>query len=90
MDPSIVSTALSQMVDVSFKVAGPYLMIGLVVGLVMSLFQALTQLQEPALVFVPKVLAVIILMGLLGAWTMDSLVGYTVQMFDLFGTMLAP
>ena len=90
MDPSIVSTALSQMVDVSFKVAGPYLMIGLVVGLVMSLFQALTQLQEPALVFVPKVLAVVILMGLLGAWTMDSLVGYTVQMFDLFGTMLAP
>jgi flagellar biosynthetic protein FliQ len=78
------------MVDVSFKVAGPYLMIGLVVGLVMSLFQALTQLQEPALVFVPKVLAVVILMGLLGAWTMDSLVGYTVQMFDLFGTMLAP
>lgn len=90
MDPSIVSTALSQMVDVSFKVAGPYLLVGLVIGLIMSLLQALTQLQEPALVFVPKVLAVVVLMGLLGSWSMDALVGYTIGMFDLFGAMLAP
>ncbi len=90
MDPSIVSTALSQMVDVSFKVAGPYLMVGLVIGLIMSLLQALTQLQEPALVFVPKVLAVVVLMGLLGSWSMDALVEYTIGMFDLFGAMLAP
>ena len=54
MDSAVVSTALSQMVDVSFKVAGPYLLVGLVVGSVMSLLQALTQLQEPALVFVSR------------------------------------
>jgi flagellar biosynthetic protein FliQ len=90
MDYSFVSVALSQMVDVSMMVAGPYLMVGLVVGLVMSLFQALTQLQEPSLVFVPKVLAVVILMGLIGTWTGDTLVGYTIAMFDLFGTTLAP
>ena len=85
-----VSVALSQMVDVSMQVAGPYLLVGLVVGLIMSLFQALTQLQEPSLVFVPKVLAIVVLMGLIGAWTSDVMVRYTVNMFDLFGATLAP
>ena len=90
MDSAVVSTALSQMVDVAMQVAGPYLLIGLVVGLIMSLFQALTQLQEPSLVFVPKVLAIVLLMGLIGAWTSEVMVGYTVSMFDTFGTTVAP
>ena len=90
MDSAVVSVALSQMVDVSMTVAGPYLLVGLAVGLVMSLFQALTQLQEPSLVFVPKVLAVVILMGLIGTWTSDTMVRYTIAMFDLFGTTIAP
>ena len=90
MDPAVVSTALSQMVDVAMQVAGPYLLIGLVVGLIMSLFQALTQLQEPSLVFVPKVLAIVLLMGLIGAWTSETMVLYTISMFDTFGTAVAP
>ena len=90
MDPAVVSTALSQMVDVAMQVAGPYLLIGLVVGLIMSLFQALTQLQEPSLVFVPKVLAIVLLMGLIGAWTSETMVLYTISMFDTFGTTVAP
>ena len=90
MDAAVVSTALSQMVDVSMQVAGPYLLIGLAVGLVMSLFQALTQLQEPSLVFVPKVLAIVLLMGLIGAWTSEVMVRYTVSMFDMFRQTVAP
>ena len=90
MDGAMVSDAFRQMLDASIAVAGPYLLIGLAVGLIMSLFQALTQLQESSLVFVPKLLAVIILMGILGPWSVDSLVRYTVSMFELFGTSLAP
>ena len=90
MDSAVVSTALSQMVDVAMQVAGPYLLIGLVVGLIMSLFQALTQLQEPSLVFVPKVLAIVLLMGLIGAWTSETMVLYTISMCDTFGTTVAP
>jgi flagellar biosynthetic protein FliQ len=90
MDGAVVSTALSQMVDVAMTIAGPYLLVGLAVGLVMSLFQALTQLQEPSLVFVPKVLAVVMLMGLIGGWSSEVMVRYTVSMFDLFGTITAP
>ena len=90
MDSAVVGVALSQMVDVSMQVAGPYLLVGLAVGLVMSLFQALTQLQEPSLVFVPKVLAIVLLMGLIGAWTSEVMVRYTVSMFDMFGTTVAP
>jgi flagellar biosynthetic protein FliQ len=90
MDGAVVSTALSQMVDVAMTIAGPYLLVGLAVGLVMSLFQALTQLQEPSLVFVPKVLAVVLLMGLIGGWSSEVMVRYTISMFDLFGTITAP
>lgn len=90
MDGAVVSTALSQMVDVAMTIAGPYLLVGLAVGLVMSLFQALTQLQEPSLVFVPKVLAVVMLMGLIGGWSSEVMVRYTISMFDLFGAITAP
>ena len=90
MDGATVSIALRQMLDVSMAVAGPYLLIGLTVGLFMSLFQALTQLQEPSMVFVPKVIAVVGLMGLIGGWSSDALVSYTIQMFELFGTITAP
>lgn len=90
MDGATVSVALRQMVDVSMAVAGPYLLVGLTVGLVMSLFQALTQLQEPSMVFVPKVIAVVGLMGLIGGWSTETLVAYTIQMFELFGTTTAP
>jgi len=90
MDGAVVTTALRQLVDTSIDVAGPYLMIGLAVGLAMSLMQALTQLQESSLVFVPKLLAVLGLMMVLGAYTSDKLVQFTINMFQLFGTELGP
>jgi len=57
-------------------VGGPILMIAMVVGILVSLFQAVTQLQEMTVVFVPKILAVFLLMGLLGPWMLQQLVDY--------------
>ena len=57
-------------------VSGPVLISALVVGVIVSLFQAVTQLQEMTVVFVPKILAVFLVIALLGSWMMEQLVSY--------------
>jgi flagellar biosynthetic protein FliQ len=58
MTPVEVTDIMRDAIWVLLKVAGPSLIISLVIGLAISLFQALTQLQEPTLTFVPKILAI--------------------------------
>jgi flagellar biosynthetic protein FliQ len=60
--------------------AAPILVIGLVVGLVISLFQAVTQLQEQALSFVPKVAAMVIAAMIFIPWIADQMLEYTKSM----------
>ena len=57
-------------------VCGPVLISALVVGVIVSLFQAVTQLREMTVVFVPKILAVFLVIALLGSWMMEQLVSY--------------
>ena len=57
-------------------VSSPLMLVGLVVGVVISLFQALTQIQEMTLVFVPKILAIFVAMLLMLPWMADSLQGH--------------
>jgi flagellar biosynthetic protein FliQ len=59
----------------------PVLLVGLVVGLVVSLLQAVTQVQEQTLSFVPKILATLIAIVLLGPWMMERLIEFSRQMF---------
>lgn len=64
------------------KVAGPILLVGLVVGLLVSVLQALTQINESTLVFIPKLLAVCATIGLLGGFMMQTLGDYAHNVFD--------
>ena len=57
-------------------VAGPLLLSALVVGLVISIFQAATQINEATLSFVPKIVAAVVVLALAGPWMMTSLVEY--------------
>jgi flagellar biosynthetic protein FliQ len=57
-------------------VAAPFLLAGLVVGVVVSIFQAITSIQEPTLSFVPKILAVGAVVAIAGPWMLSELVGY--------------
>lgn len=59
------------------------LMASLVVGLVVSLFQALTQIQEQTLTFVPKIIATILVIMLTFGWMMDNLKEFATNTFDL-------
>jgi flagellar biosynthetic protein FliQ len=62
-------------------IAAPLLLIGMVVGLIISIFQATTSIQEQTLSFVPKIAAILGALVLLGPWIMASIVQFTVRLF---------
>lgn len=72
---------------VMITVAGPTLIIALVVGLIISIIQATTQLQEQTLSFVPKILAVIISLIVFGNFMLNSLVGFTQKIFEMIAEL---
>ena len=57
-------------------VCGPVLMAALVVGIIISLLQAVTQVQEMTVVFVPKIIAVFLVMAILGSWMLEQMISY--------------
>ena len=59
------------------KVSLPLLLVSLVVGLIISIFQTVTSIQEQTLTFVPKIICEFLALALLGHWMMDSMVEYT-------------
>lgn len=64
------------------KVAAPILLIGLTVGLIVSIFQATTQIQEQSLQFVPKILAMLVTMLILGSWALTTIREFTLRMYE--------
>jgi flagellar biosynthetic protein FliQ len=88
MDQDTVVTLASQAMTLAFKVAGPLLLVGLVVGLVVSIFQAVTQIQEQSLTLIPKIAGVAVVVVLLGPWMLDQLVSYTTNLYTAIPTMV--
>lgn len=66
--------------------AGPMLAATLVIGLVVSIFQALTQINEATLTFIPKILVVALILVLAGPWMMDVMTSYTTNLFENIST----
>jgi flagellar biosynthetic protein FliQ len=66
---------------ISLKLSGPFLLTGLVVGVLISIVQAATQLQEFTLQFIPKILAVIVVLAFAGPWMMSSMIAYTQDLY---------
>ena len=64
--------------------SAPMLLISLVVGLIVSIFQTVTSIQEQTLTFVPKIIAIFLTLVLLGSWMMNIMVEYTVQLWSSF------
>ena len=69
------------------KVDGPVLLIALVVGLVISIIQAATQIQEQTLSFVPKLLAIIAALVIMGNFILNSLIEFTESIFQTIGSL---
>ena len=69
-------------VELALKVGLPLLLVGLAVGLVISVFQAITQIQEQTLTFIPKILATVAVLVIGGPWMLDQLLGYTTDLWS--------
>ena len=82
MSTDVVISLAGQGMALAMKVALPLLLAGLVVGLLVSVFQAVTQIQEQTLSFIPKVLAVVGVVIVMGPWMLDQLIAYTVDLWS--------
>ena len=77
MDQDVVITLVSGALQLALKVALPLLAVGLVIGLAVSVFQAVTQIQEQTLSFIPKILAIAGVLIVGGPWMLNQLLTYT-------------
>ena len=81
MDIDVVVNIIQQAALMILLLSAPMLLIGLVVGLIVSIFQATTQIQEATLAFVPKIVAVLLSMVIFGPWIISTLVNFTRNLF---------
>ncbi|MBM3278000.1 MAG: flagellar biosynthesis protein FliQ [Candidatus Handelsmanbacteria bacterium] len=82
MTPEYIISLSQETMLLVLYVSGPVLLVTLVVGLLVSIFQAVTQIHEMTLTFIPKILAVAALMLLLLPWMMQRMVDFTVQLIS--------
>jgi flagellar biosynthesis protein FliQ len=88
MNQDTVVNLATQAITLALKIAGPLLLVALVVGLLISVFQAVTQIQEQSLSLIPKIAAVAVVIVLLGPWMLGQLVSYTTALFTSIPTMV--
>lgn len=74
----------NQALWIIIKVSAPVLLVSLVVGLIISIFQTATSIQEQTLTFVPKILAVFLALMLLGHWMLSEMSGFMADLWSDF------
>jgi flagellar biosynthesis protein FliQ len=88
MNQDTVVNLASQAMTLALKVAGPILLVALVIGLLISVFQAVTQIQEQSLSLIPKIAGVAVVIVVLGPWMLGQLVTYTAQLYTSIPTLV--
>jgi flagellar biosynthetic protein FliQ len=88
MTPEFSVELLKTLVLQAVSLAAPFLAAAMVVGLLISLFQAVTSIHEQTLTFVPKALAVVAMLLLLMPWLVRSLVEFTTSVFEKIPQMV--
>jgi flagellar biosynthetic protein FliQ len=86
MSTSVVMDIAREALWLIIKCSAPLLLVSLVVGLVVSIFQTVTSIQEQTLTFVPKILSIFTTLIICGGWIMDNIVAFMEQLFENFST----
>lgn len=81
MTPDTVTGLMAETIKVTLMVSAPLLIVGLLVGVLISLFQAVTQIQEMTLVFVPKIIAVLITLVAALPWIIGLMMNFTQNLY---------
>ncbi|MBA4708502.1 flagellar biosynthetic protein FliQ [Aquitalea sp. FJL05] len=82
MSPELVINIVQNALYILIIVSAPVLLVSLVVGLLVSVLQAATQINEMTLTFIPKLLAMFLVLVLAGPWMLNTLVEYTTRLFQ--------
>jgi flagellar biosynthetic protein FliQ len=88
MNQDTVVSLATQAMTLSLEIAGPILLAGLIIGLLVSIFQAVTSIQEQSLSFIPKIVGVAVLIVVLGPWMLDQLVSYAQQLYSSIPSLI--
>jgi flagellar biosynthetic protein FliQ len=88
MSPDTVVAIVRQALEVAMLAAGPLLLASLVTGLLVSIFQAATQINEMTLSFIPKLLIMFVVLVVTGPWTLQLLVDYVTRLLGSIPTLV--
>lgn len=83
MTQTMLNAIVKDTIVTAAKVSAPILITVLVLGLIISIFQASTQIQEQTLTFVPKLIATAVVGILLGSWMLQTIMSFTTRIFDI-------
>jgi flagellar biosynthetic protein FliQ len=88
MDTDTVVTLATQAMSLALKISIPLLGVGLIVGVLISIIQAVTSIQEQTLSFIPKVLAMAVVLVVGGPWMLNQLLSYTSDLWTSIPNMV--
>lgn len=89
MNQDIVITLLQKMFVLVLELATPVLVVGVVVGLAVSIFQSITQIQESTLTIVPKIIVGVLTLILLMPWMMNMMISTVNEFFDMIPGLIS-
>lgn len=87
MTPELAVDICRKAIQTILMSSAPMLIVALVVGLIVSVFQAATQINEQTLTFVPKIVAVFVTLLIFGSWLIKILTVFTLGLFDIMATL---
>jgi flagellar biosynthetic protein FliQ len=88
MTPEAITTIMSEAIKLALLVGSPMLLCGLCIGLAISVFSAVTQIQEMTLTFVPKIIVVFLALLFSLPWIMEKLTTFTVNLYSSIPTLV--
>ena len=83
MTTTVVSDILRDTVVVAIKIAGPMLLLSMLVGVLIAIFQAVTQIHEQTLTFVPKLLVISLMLFVTGTWMISTMTEFVQYLFSV-------
>ncbi len=87
MTPELAVDICRKAIQTILMCSAPMLIVALIVGLLVSIFQAATQINEQTLTFVPKIVAVFVTMLIFGSWVIKIVTVFTIGLFDIMATL---
>jgi flagellar biosynthesis protein FliQ len=81
MNDAVIVALAQDALMTAFMIAAPILLVSLAIGMTISVFQAMTQINEVTLTFVPKIFGVFMVAAVLGPWMVGTMVNYTTRLF---------